>query len=164
MGADEFKWMSSLGVSVSMFMGIGVFWLLIGVLAVPMMDYKMETGGLFVSYRTDLKYFGKPPYEMLQDPAVYKLRTMMITVISGFLVLAGVVFIALSWFGLRQGHPWALAALSLSCVIAVLYWTFALWPYLHEGVNATLADLPPFMWIPAFFVIPATILGIIGLR
>jgi len=74
------------------------------------------------------------------------------------------MLISLSWFGLRQGQGWALVALSLGGFAVLPFWWMALQPYFQKGVLLTLADLPPLMLIPGLLLVPAVVLGWIGLR
>ena len=89
---------------------------------------------------------------------------MLLTVIAGFLLLAGVLFLFVAWFGLRQGQTWALVSLSVAGILALVFWALSLLPYFRSGIPVTIEDLPPFMWIPALLILPAIILGWIGLR
>ena len=103
--AESFKWFSPLSISVALFLAIGTLWVLIGALTVPFHNRSTGTEGIFVSHSTDEAYFGRSPSELLaSDPALSKLRTMLLTVIAGFLLLAGVLFLSVAWFGLRQGQ------------------------------------------------------------
>ncbi len=159
--AESFKWFSPLGISVALFLAIGTLWLLIGALTVPFLN----KGTGFVSQSTDEAYFGRSTSELhASDPAFSKLRTLLLTVIAGFLLLAGVLFLSLAWFGLRHGQTWALPSISLAGLLAIVFWALALLPYFRSGIHVTIGDLPPFMWIPALLIPPAIILGWIGLR
>ncbi|HLE13490.1 MAG TPA: hypothetical protein VI776_01980 [Anaerolineales bacterium] len=84
--------------------------------------------------------------------------------IAGFLLLAGVLFISIAWFGLRQAQPWTLTSLFVAGLLALAFWALALSPYFRMGIPVTIGDLPPFIWIPAVLILPAIILGWIGLR
>jgi hypothetical protein len=157
---ESFRWMSPLGASVALFLAIGILWLLIGALTVPLHD----KGAGFVSPATDTAFFGKNPSDLLaSDPAFRKLRTLLLTVIAGFLLLSGSLFVSLAWFGLKAGFAWALPALSIGCLLAIALWALALLPYFRAGIPVTVGDLPPFMWVPAALIVPATVLGWIGL-
>lgn len=155
---------SMLTASVVMFMLIGALWVFVGVLAVPLHKKGSEATIAFVSGRTDTAFFGKTPSEMMSDPAVSAFRTMMITIISGGLVGAGVLLMFVTWHGIRAGHLWALVGVSAACLLAVAFWLIALAPYPRAGVKLTLGDAPPFIWVPALLWLPATVLGYIGLR
>lgn len=162
---DTFSWFSPLGISSVIFIAIGALWILIGALTVPLHHRSTGSEMLFVSHATDSAYFGGSPSELLTSiPALSKLRTLLLTVIAGFLLLAGTLFIFLAWFGLRQGQDWALLALAVGGLLALGWWAFALLPYFRIGIPVTIGDLPPFMWIPAFLMPPAIALGWIGLR
>lgn len=159
------RWWSPLGVSVALFLVIGGLWLFVGALSFPLHRRGAGAQYVFVSARADTAYFGRSPSELVgSDPAFDKLRTMMIAVIAGLLLLAGATFVFVSWFGLRNGSTWALASLSLGGLLAIALWVFALLPYVKAGVRLTLADVPPFMWVPAILLVPATILGWLGLK
>jgi len=163
--AEPFKWFSALGISVALFLAIGTLWLLIGALTVPLLGKGIGPAIIFVSHSTDEAYFGRSPSELLaSDPALSKLRTLLLTVIAGFLLLAGVLCLSVAWFGLRQGQTWALTALSVAGILALGFWVLALLPYARSGIPLTIGDLPPFMWIPALSILPAIIFGWIGLR
>ncbi|HLA98659.1 MAG TPA: hypothetical protein VJL34_09400 [Anaerolineales bacterium] len=161
---ETFRWLSPLGISVALFIAIGALWLLIGALTVPFHKRGAGAEYIFVSGRTDKAFFGQTPEDLLTSiPALSKLRTMLLTVIAGFLLLAGSLFIFVAWFGLRQGQAWALFSLAGGCLLALLLWALALRPYTVARIPLALGDLPPFMWVPAALILPAVILGWIGL-
>lgn len=164
-GADDaFKWLSPLGISVSLFLVIGVLWVLIGALTIPL-HKRSGADIVFVSNGPDSSYFGGRPSELLSpDSPLAKLRSLLLIVIAGFLLLAGVTFVAIAWFGLRGGQAWTLYALAAAGGMAILVWTLALSAYVRAGVSLTLGDIPPFMWVPAVLIVPATVLGWLGLR
>jgi len=95
---------------------------------------------------------------------VAKLRTLLLTVVAGFLVLAGILSLAVAWFGLRDGQTWALVTLSVADGLALAFWWLALKPYFSLRPAIGISDLPPFIWIPTALIIPAIVLGTIGLR
>ena len=163
--AEGFKWLSPLGISVALFLAIGALWVVIGALTVPFHNRSIGAETIFVSRATDASFFGGSPSELLAtDPALSKLRTLLLTVIAGFLLMAGSFVLMVAWFGLSQGQTWALAALSVGAVFALLFWALALIPYFRAGITVTIGDLPPFMWIPALLILPAILLGWFGLR
>ena len=162
--AESFWWASPLGVSVGLFLAIGILWVLIGALTVPFHSKATGTEMIFVSHSTDTSYFGRSPSELLSsDVALSKLRTLLLTVIAGFLLLAGFLFLSVAWFGLKQGQLWALVALAVGGLLGMSFWALALLPYFRSGIPVTIGDLPPFMWIPAVLILPATLLGWLGL-
>jgi hypothetical protein len=160
---ETFVWISPLGLSVLLFTGIGTLWILIGMLTVPFLK-KANPDYLFVSVPTDTAFFGAPPPQLAPPGSpLAKLRWMLIIILAGFLVLAGTLFVLVALFALRKGETWALVALGVSGLAAVFYWGFALLPYFRAGVRVSLGDLPPFIWIPTALLLPALILGWIGL-
>ena len=160
---DSFRWTAPLGISVILFTAIGALWILIGLLAVPL-HKRASPDYLFVSQPTDTAYFGAPPSQLAPpNSALAKFRTMLITVLSGLLVLAGSLFVFVAIFALRQGQAWALLALAISGLAAVIFWGLALLPYFQARIAVGLGDLPPFMWIPSALILPAIVLGWLGL-
>jgi len=163
----DFHWFSPLGISVVLFLLHGAIYILVGGLAPFLLNTytKPDQQYLIISNRTDSIVFGRAPSELLSDdPALARLRTILLTIMSGLLFVAGFFLIAITWFGLRQGQTWALAALAIGGMVVLPYWFLALRPYFQPGVNLTLADMPPFMWVPAIVLLPAVVLGWIGLR
>jgi len=162
--AETFRWFGPLGISVILFVAIGVLWVLIGALTVPLHNRGIAPQIIFVSQATDSAYFGGSPAGLLaSDPAISKLRSLLLTVIAGFLLLAGFLFVSVAWLGLGAGATWALVSLGLAGIVAIGFWAFLLWPYVRSGIPLTLSDLPPFMWIPTALILPAFVLGWIGL-
>lgn len=160
---ESFQWISPLGVSVILFLVIGALWILIGALT-PFFLKKDSPDILFVSHRTDTAYFGGTPPELASPgSALAKFRAMLLFVASGFLLMVGSLVFCIAWFGLRQGQSWALAALALGILVAISLWALALLPYARAGISLRIGDLPPFMWIPAVLILPAIVLGWIGL-
>jgi hypothetical protein len=160
-----FEWLSPLGIAVILFILYGVIYILVGALWPFLRDTEMARELLIVSDRTDSLLFGQPPTELLMsDPALNQLRTILLDMLSGLLLLAGLFHVAITWFGLRQGQVWALAVLAIGGVVVLPFWFLALRPYVKSGITLTLEDIPPFMWVPASLLLPATVLGWIGLR
>lgn len=161
--ADLFRWTSPLGLSVICFLVIGALWILIGVLSVPL-HKKANPEYLFVSRPADTSFFGANPAELAPPgSALAKFRSMLITVLAGFLTLAGILVIFIALIPLREGQPWALAALIAAIIPAIAFWGFALVPYFQSGVSLRIGDIPPLMWVPAILILPATVLGWLGL-
>jgi hypothetical protein len=162
--SDTFRWTGPLGISVILFSAIGLLWIVIGVLAVPL-HKRGNPDYLFVSQPVDTAFFGAPSSQLAPfDSPLAKFRTLLITVLSGGLVAAGALFISVALFGLKQGHAWALAALAIAGLAAVVFWWIALLPYFRAGIPVGVGDLPPFIWVPSALIPPATILGWLGIR
>ena len=148
-----------------LFLLYGVVYILIGGLTPFLLNAEIDQQILIISNRTDSIVFGRAPSELRRvDPALARLRTILLTIVGGLLFAAGCFHLALTWFGLRQGQTWALVALTLGGVAVLPFWILALRPYFQQGVNLTLADMPPFMWLPAALLLPAVVSGWIGLR
>jgi len=162
---DTFKWSSPLGISVGIFLAIGALWLLVGMLTMLLLNKTSGPHILFVSNPTDAAYFGASPDDLLAtDPALFKLRTILLRVVAGFLVLSGLIFLSVAWFALRERQAWALISLSTGALVAIFFWALALLPYSRQGIRLTISDLPPFIWIPAVLLGPGIILGWLGFR
>ena len=161
-----FNWLDPLGISVILFLIIGALWLLIGAVLVPIIKSGLVQDVIFLSHSTDEQFFEKSPQELLENnPPLAMLRTLSFTVIAGFLVVAGLLFVFIAWFGLRSGYPWALISLTLSGFIVLSFWALALRPYFQAEIRVGLFDLPPLIiTIPGALIIPAAILGWMGLR
>lgn len=144
-----------------LFAGIGVFWLLIGALTALLTDKGIGPPMVFISERTDTALFGGPPDEILDS--IPELRTLRhITVrgtLAGFLVAAGLLTAVVAWFGLRDPLLWVLVLLTTVGLAVIPYWWIALAPYRNAGIRLTLADIPPFMWVPAIVMPVAGVLG-----
>jgi hypothetical protein len=159
----DFQWSSPLGISVVLFLLSGGLYIFIGI--VTPLAVKTTAQILIVSTRTDSIVFGHEPSELLRnDPSLQMLRIILLRMMAGLLVAAGCFQITLTWFGLRQGQSWAFIALLLVGLAVLPFWLFALRPYLQQNVALTLFDIPPFMWVPAAFLIPAAVLGWWGLH
>ena len=162
---EAFRWTSPIGISVAIFLGIGFLWLLIGTLTIVLLNRTTGPQILFVSNSTDATYFGDSPDHLLAtDTALFKLRTILIRVIAGFLVLSGLLYLFVAWYALRERHTWALVSLGAGGLLATFFWAVALLPYFRQGIHVTVGDLPPFIWIPAALIVPAIVLGWVGLR
>ena len=144
-----------------LFAGVGVFWLLIGVLTAILTDRNVGPPMIFVSQRTDTALYGGPPGQVLDEvPELRILRhTTVKGVLAGFLVAAGILTAALAWVGLRDPSVWALATLTIVGVAVLPYWWIAFAPYRNAGIRLALSDIPPFMWVPAILMSVASILG-----
>jgi hypothetical protein len=158
-----FTWGSPLGVGVALFLVTGVVHFLIGVLAPVMMNTEVGRS-MILSPRTDAVLFGRPMAELLRDDrALATARTILFSMLAGMLVGAGVLEMALAWFGLRQGQAWAFWTLVVEGVALVPFWVMVLAPYVRAGARPGLGDTPPFMWVPAALLVPAAVLSFIGL-
>ena len=160
----QFHWLSPLGVSVMLFIFYGAFYMLIGGLTPFFIEKNLEKQGVIMSYRPDKLLFGEEPGKMLDvDKPIRKLRNIILAMLAAMLVVSGFMIVSTAWFGLRAGQTWALIALSIVGLIVLPFWWLVFKPYLNAGIKITLADAPPFIWVPAVLYLPAVILGWIGL-
>jgi len=161
----EFHWFSSLGISVILFLFCGIFYILIGVLTPFFLDSSIGKPGIIISYRTDKELFGDEPEKIMKENIqLENLRKIVLIMVAGLLVISGLSNISIAWFGLGYGHTWALIVLSIEGIVVLPFWWLVFKPYFEAGIKITIADAPPFIWVPALLYIPAIILGWIGLK
>lgn len=157
--------MNALGWSTGLFVAFGVVWILIGSLTPFLHDTPMGRSTLIFSGATDTKTFGDTPANVLaNEPNVAKLRSILLILVGGLLVAAGLLIVAVSWFALRAGERWALATLSIVGLAVIPFYLLAARPYLAAGTTIHFLDLPPFIWVTTALWIPASALGWWGLR
>lgn len=157
-------WASPLGASTVLFVLYGTVWFLIGVLTPFLHDSTAGRTMLFVSPRADTALFGADPTSLLADPALSRLRSLLMIALASVLAAAGILVISIALFALREGHGWALAALTLAGLVVLPFWLLVFRPYAAAGIGLGLSDVPPFMWVPTALLVPALVLGWIGLR
>jgi len=161
---STFEWLSPLGISVILFLITGGLYVLIGIAWAFLGKSGLAVSLLIVSARTDAIVFGQAPPELLRsNEALDRFRSILFAMLSGMLLFAGILEIALAWFGLRERQGWSLAALVIARFAVLPYWYRALRPYMEPQVRLRLGDVPPFIWVPAALIVPATVLGLIGL-
>ncbi|MEP7004007.1 MAG: hypothetical protein ABI888_05645 [Chloroflexota bacterium] len=158
--------MSPLGAAVALFLGWGALNLVIGMVAPIVIGAgSLPTNILVLSSRTDTAFFGQEPSVLVRDsPPLRELRIVLFYWLSATLVAFGLLVIAVTWFGLRSGEPWALPVLTACWLIVLVGFALLFKRYTDAGVSLSLADLPPLFHYPAFLVTPAILLGWIGLR
>jgi hypothetical protein len=157
-------WGNPLGVSTILFVLYGLVYLIIGALTPLLHDRGIGPTMLFISPRADTALFGAAPSALLGDPVLSRLRSLLLIALGGMLVAAGILVLATALFALREGERWAVVALTLAGVAVLPFWVLIFRPYVAAGAPLALGDLPPFMWVPAALLIPASVLGWIGTR
>ena len=161
---DGFHWFSPLGISVALFILYGLVHLLIGTLTPVMINTEIGRQVTVSSVAKDNALLGGSTSDLLPaSPALDKLRAMLLTMVGGLLVAAGILELALTWFGLRQGQVWALGVLALAGLALLPFWWLVFRPFAQAGIRVGL-DWPPFMLIPTVLLGPAIVLGWVGLR
>ena len=157
--------MSALTIGVVLFLIYGTLYVLIGVLTPSLLNSGTGEQMLIVSPRSDAVVFGGKPADLLRaDPQLAKLRTILLIIIAGLLVTAGILIIGVTWFALREGQPWALAVLAVAGLAVLPFWMLVFRPYVAAGAPLALGDLPPFMWVPSALIVPAIAASWLGLR
>lgn len=153
----------ALSWSVGLFIAGGAVWFLIGALTLPMMNTDLGRSSLIFSNSVDNKTFGAPPREVLEgEPNVAKLRTIVLRMLAGFLVVAGILVMAVAWFGWRHNQAWALWTLTATALAVVPFWIASAWPAVEAGARIRLADVPPFMWVTTALWAPAILTGVLA--
>jgi hypothetical protein len=153
-----------LGISAGLFIAYGAVWFLIGLLTPLLHDRGIGPTMLFISPRTDTALFGADPATLLSDPTLSRLRSLLLTALGGMLVAAGLMVMSIAFFALRSGQTWSLVTLTIVGIGVLPFWLLVFRPYLAAGIPIALGDVPPFMWVPTALLMPAVILGVIGLR
>lgn len=158
--------MSPLGVGVALFLGWGALNLVIGVIAPIVVGASTLPANILVlSPRTDAAFFGGDPGALVRDsPPLQELRRVLLYWLGATLAAFGLLVIAVTWFGLRRGEPWALPVLTACWLVVLAGFALLFKRYAGAGVSLSLADLPPLFHYPAFLVTPAIVLSWIGLR
>lgn len=161
----EFQWFSSLGISVILFLFYGLFYVLIGSLTPIFMDARIGKPGIIISYQTDVKLFSGEPEKILDTNSdLVKTRRIILNMLAAMLVACGILIIGVTWFGLKTGNLWSLILLAIVGIVVLPFWWLVFKPYLDAGIKITLADVPPFIWVPGSLFLPAIIFGWIGLK
>ncbi len=169
----EFRWLSPLGISVALFLVLGLLTVVAGLLAVvlyfpPGRTARFAAQGqptLVLLEQGDSDYFGAPlPEVYARNPDVAEIIDLHMLIKSGQWLAFGIVEIVIAWFGLRLGQRWALWTLAGANAAAVFGWCLVVVRYWQRGAHVDL-DLPPVIFLWPLFVVPvAAVLGWIGLR
>lgn len=153
-------------MGVALFLGWGLLNIFVGVVAPFAGAREMTPGGfLIMSARTDAAVFGGQPSELVRaTPALRELQRAFIYWLAWTLVGFGSLVLAVTWFGLRRGEPWALPVLAVCWLVTLVAFGALFKRYADLGASLSLADLPPLFHYPAFLVTPAIALSWLGLR
>jgi hypothetical protein len=157
-------WGSPLGLSTILFVLYGLVYVVIGALTPLLHDRGVGPTMLFISPGADTTLFGAAPSELLNDPVLSRLRSLLLIALGGMLVAAGILVLATALFALRAGERWAFVALTVAGVAVLPFWVLVFRPYVAAGAHLSLGDVPPFMWVPVALLIPGSVLGWIGTR
>ena len=162
---DSHSWTSPLGVSVALFLAYGTMHLVTGGAFALVAETDLNRHEIFFTPAADKALFGAPPADLLRDDrALVQLRSLTFLVIAAALVGLGIAELALTWYGLREGQGWALAALAVSGLAMFPFWLLVLRPYLAAGAPLGPFDMQPWIWMTGVLLVTGIVLGWIGLR
>lgn len=157
--------MTALSAGVALFMVYGLTYVVIGALTPLMHNTSFGREMMIMSPGADAALFGGRPPDLLRDSAqLSQLRSILLQIIGGLLVCAGILIIGIAHFALRAGATWALALLAIGGLAVLPFWVIAFRPYAAAGIGLGLGDLPPFMWVPAALLLPAIAFSWAGLH
>ena len=113
--------------------------------------------------RPDAALFGPEPVGERDAARVRTLGIMHFDWLSGNLVSVGILELGLVWFGLARGEVWAYLLLVLANLAITPYYALIVGRYLRAGVRPRLFEIPPLMWVPAFALPVAIVMGWVAL-
>ena len=113
--------------------------------------------------RPDAALFGSEPVGERDASRVRTLGIMLFDWLSGTLVSVGILELGVVSFGLARGEVWAYVVLVLANLAVAPYYALIIGRYLRAGIRPRLFEIPPLMWVPAFALPVAIILGWVGL-
>lgn len=113
--------------------------------------------------RADEALFGSDPIAERDAPRVRVLGIMLWDWLSGTLVSAGLLELAVVWFGLVRGEGWAYVTLIVANLALAPYYALIVGRYVRVGAGLRILEVPPLIWVPAILVPIAIVLGWIGI-
>jgi len=164
--AFEFQWNSLLGIATGLFLFYGLFNVLLGIL-MPFVIHRAGRNILLVGPHSDTLLLGQTPAELLSaSPALRAVRYALVMWLAGMGVSFGILQLALAWYGLRMGQPWAFWALVIGDLSILPFLALFLRPFIQRGAPVPPRGLaaPPIFYFPAVIIPIAAVLGWLGLR
>jgi hypothetical protein len=160
----QFRWLSPLGVSVTLFLLSGAaLSLALGIQWTIILHTSFSKKALLTSERTDTVVFGAPPAVLYEnDPILFTVSRAEEDWRDGMAFGLGITQVALAWFGLRRNQRWALWTLTASGLSMIPYAVLFIEPVLRAHAPWSVLDLPPMLTIQVSVVPIAVILGWIG--
>jgi len=155
-----------LNLSAGLFILGGVVDALIGILT-PFVTRRtpLPLDAFLQNPGADRQLFGESPQRLLAtDAPLAMLYRTTFDLIGMLLLVFGVLQVAVAWFALRAGHGWALGALVVADVLFIAGWGLVYSQYLRRDIAFGDIGVPPNLLIPAVLLIPAAVLGFLGLR
>lgn len=113
--------------------------------------------------RPDAALFGSEPIAERDAPRIRVLGIMLWDWLGGTLVSAGILELAVVWFGLVRGEGWAYLTLILANFALAPYYGLVVGRYVRAGARLRILEIPPLIWVPAILVPIAIVLGLIGI-
>jgi len=165
--AFEFQWHSSLGIATGLFLSYGLFSLVVGGILIPFLAPRMQRRILLVGPQSDTILFGRTPAELLSaSPEVGVVQHTLSMALAGVLMSFGILQLALTWYGLKNGEPWAFWALIIGDLSILPFWALYLWPFIQRGAPVFPRGLaaPPIFYFPVVIIPIAAVLWWLGLR
>jgi hypothetical protein len=81
--------------------------------------------------------------------------------LGGTLVSAGILELAVVWFGLVRGEGWAYLTLIFANLALTPYYGLVVGRYVRTDARLRILEIPPLIWVPAILVPIAIVLGLI---
>jgi hypothetical protein len=136
-----FRWRSSLGLAVALFLVYGALNLLIAI-ATPL-TLQFGGSGAFgfvspvMSMDGDAALLGRPVEGLRQsDPKLDALLVSGMQSMCAMHISMATLVLGATWFGLRRGERWSLGALALSALVSVPYYLLISANYAAHGAPA----------------------------
>jgi hypothetical protein len=111
--------------------------------------------------RADAALFGSEPIAERNAPRIRVLGIMLWDWLGGTLVSAGILELAVVWFGLVRGEGWAYLTLIFANLALAPYYGLVVGRYVRADARLRILDIPPLIWVPAILVPIAIVLGLI---
>ena len=165
--AFEFQWHSSLGIATGLFLSYGLFSLVVSGILTPFLALRMQRRILLIGPQSDTILLGRTPAELLNAcPEVGLVQHTLVMLMAGALMSFGILQLALTWYGLKNGEPWALWALVIGDLSIVPFLAVYLRPFIQRGAPVLPRGLaaPPIFYFPVVIIPIAAIFGWLGLR
>src|SRR5258708_7698629 len=145
MEGPPFNWASPLGVGVALLLGGGALNTIIGVLAPVVGRGRVLVADILVlSPGADAALFGADPNALVREfPPLLALQRVLIVWLGASLATFGLLVIAVTWFGLRRGEPWALPVLPACWLLVLAEFPPLFRRYPGAGVALSLWGPPP---------------------
>ena len=152
-----FRWRSWLGASVIFFLIFGVIDVAVGIAVPAQLHLIGSFPGVVFSGTGDAQLLGRSFVGLRHDNP--KLDTLLVDSMTSMCAMMtgwGIMILATAWFGLRRGGPWAFWALSLSGLVALVYYFVISADYARQGaawadglLGILLPSIPLFLGIIA---------------